>query len=92
MLPMLYIEDLGHCLNANTVIKRITAMKIAGINGYPGTRNGLSISDWRHLRTYTAPIKSIAKTDKPTAAYLYRFWKSVTNRIMIAHTLCASIA
>jgi len=92
MLPRLYIEGFSHCLKANIVIKRITDMKTAGTTGYPGTRNGRSISGLRHRRTYTAAIKSIAKTDNPTEAYLYRFWKSVTNRITIAHTLCAIIA
>jgi hypothetical protein len=79
-------------MKAKTVINRITAMKIAGTTGYPGTRKGRTISGRRHLRIYTAAMKSIAKTDNPTAAYLYRFWKSVTNRITTAQTLCAIIA
>ena len=81
--------DLGK--DVNSFIEK-SAKKIAGTKGYPGTRNGLSISGRRHRRTYTAAIKSIAKSDNPTEAYLYRFWKSVTNRITIAHTLCAIIA
>jgi len=93
ILPRLYKEGFGHCINANTTMKRVTPIKNAGTKGYPGTRNGLSISGLLHRRTYTAPIKRSAKRDNPTDAYLYKFWKSVAKkRMMIAHMLCASIA
>ncbi len=92
ILPRLHKEGFGHCINANTTMKRVTAIKNAGTKGYPGTRNGLSIPGLLHRRTYTAPIKRSAKSDKPTEAYLYKFWKSIAKRMMIAHMLCASIA